>query len=71
MARLGSFTRAVEATFRTQSVLSQQIKGLEEELDCSLFERIGKRKLLLTTVGEEFLRFSEGVLKNMNFSWSR
>jgi DNA-binding transcriptional LysR family regulator len=63
VARLGNFTRAAEATFRTQSALSQQIKGLEEELGCLLFERIGKRKLLLTPAGEEFLSFSKGVLE--------
>ncbi len=63
-ARLGNFTRAAEATFRTQSALSQQIKALEEELDCLLFERIGKRKLQLTPAGEEFLKFAEGILEN-------
>ncbi|MGO9567848.1 MAG: LysR family transcriptional regulator [Desulfomonilaceae bacterium] len=62
-ARLGNFTRAAEATFRTQSALSQQIKALEKELDCLLFERMGKRKLQLTAAGEEFLRFSEGILE--------
>ncbi len=63
VARLGSFTRAAEATFRSQPAVSQQVKALEEELDCLLFERIGKRKLLLTPEGEEFLKFSEGILK--------
>jgi DNA-binding transcriptional LysR family regulator len=62
VARLQSFTKAGEATFRTQSALSQQIKTLERELDCQLFERIGKRKLTLTPAGECFLRFSELVL---------
>ena len=61
-ARLRSFTKAGEATFRTQSALSQQIKLLEEELDCQLFERIGKRKLNLTLAGERFFKFSEMVL---------
>jgi len=63
VARLQSFTKAGEATFRTQSALSQQIKTLEGELDCQLFERIGKRKLALTPAGERFLRFSEQVLE--------
>lgn len=63
VARLGNFTRAAEATFRTQSALSQQVKALEKELDCLLFERIGKRKLQLTPAGEEFLRFSEAILE--------
>ena len=63
VAKLGSFTKAAEATFRTQSALSQQIKTLESELDCQLFERIGKRRLRLTSAGERFLRFSEAILE--------
>jgi DNA-binding transcriptional LysR family regulator len=63
VATLGSFTRAAEATFRTQSALSQQIKALEEELDCQLLERIGKRKLRLTAAGEMFLNFARETLK--------
>ena len=63
VARLGSFTRAAEATFRTQSALSQQIKALEQELGCMLFERIGKRKIRLTPAGEKFLSFSAEILE--------
>jgi DNA-binding transcriptional LysR family regulator len=63
VARLGSFTKAAEATFRTQSALSQQIKALEEELACPLLERIGKKKLRLTGAGEKLLRFCETVLE--------
>ena len=63
VARLGSFTRAAEATFRTQSALSQQIKALEQELDAPLFERIGTRKIRLTRMGEAFLKFSEEILE--------
>ncbi len=63
VAKLGSFTKAADATFRTQSALSQQIKSLEDELDCQLFERIGKRKLRLTSAGERFFTFSEETLQ--------
>ena len=63
VARLGSFTKAAEATFRTQSALSQQIKNLENELECQLVERIGRRRLRLTTAGERFFNFSETVLE--------
>lgn len=63
VARLGSFTRAGEATLRTQSALSQQVKALEDELDCRLMERIGSRRLKLTPAGERFLEFCEMVLK--------
>jgi DNA-binding transcriptional LysR family regulator len=63
IARLGSFTRAAEATFRTQPALSQQIKALEEELGCRLLERIGKRRLRLTEAGERLRAFAESVLQ--------
>ena len=62
VAKMGNFTKAAEATFRTQSALTQQVKALEEELGCQLFERIGKRRLLLTLSGEKFLLFCETVL---------
>lgn len=62
IAKLGSFTKASEVLFMTQPALTQQIKSLEEELGCQLFERIGKRKLILTMAGERFLDFSETVL---------
>ena len=64
VAKLGSFTKAGDATFRTQSALSQQIKALEQELDCHLFERIGKRKLRLTSAGERFFEFAGAILES-------
>jgi DNA-binding transcriptional LysR family regulator len=63
VAKLGSFTKAANTTFRTQSAISQQIKNLEEELGCQLFERIGKRKLRLTLAGNRFFKFSETILE--------
>ncbi len=45
VAKLGSFTKAAEATFRTQSALSQQVKALEEELGAQLMERLGQTPL--------------------------
>ena len=63
VAKLGSFTKAAKATFRTQSAISQQIKNLEEELGCQFLERIGKRKLRLTSAGERFFKFSENILE--------
>ncbi len=62
VVRLGSFTKAATATFRTQSALSQQIKALEEEWGCPLLERIGKKKLRLTAAGERFFQFSQMIL---------
>jgi len=66
VARLGSFTKAAESTFRTQSAMSQQVKRLEEEVGCQLLERIGKRKLRLTSAGERFYKFSKNVIENYN-----
>ncbi len=63
LAKLGSFTKAAQATYRTQSALSQQIKALEEELDCRLVERIGTRKLRLTAAGERLLAFARDLLE--------
>lgn len=63
VARLGSFTRAGEATLRTQSALSQQVKALEEELGCRLIERGRTRTIKLTPSGERFLEFCESVLR--------
>ncbi|MCL4502003.1 MAG: LysR substrate-binding domain-containing protein [Deltaproteobacteria bacterium] len=65
VARLGSFTRAARATFRTQSALSQQVRALEEELECQLLERLGKRQLRLTPAGEKLLEFSQAVLARL------
>lgn len=67
VARTGKFTRAAEITYRTQSALTQQIKKLEDELGCRLFERVGKRKLLLTPAGECFLAFAESVLARYDY----
>jgi DNA-binding transcriptional LysR family regulator len=63
VARTGSFTKAAHATFRTQSALSQQIRGLENELGCLLIERMGRGKLRLTSAGEEFVTFAQDVLE--------
>lgn len=62
VATLKSFTRAAEVMYRSQSALSHQIKALEEEYGCQLFERMGKRKVVLTDAGECLLRLAEDVM---------
>ncbi len=62
VAKLGSLTQAAEATFRTPSSLSRQIKALEKKLDCRLLERIGKRELHLTPIGEKLYAYCESLL---------
>lgn len=67
VAKLGSFTKAAEATFKTQSALTHQIKSIETELNCLLFERIGKRRIRLTPAGERFYEFAEVLIEKYNY----
>jgi len=62
IVKLGSFTKASEAIFRTQPALSLQIKSLENELGCKLFERIGKREIKLTLAGEKLFQYCVKML---------
>ncbi len=57
VAKHGNFTKAAENVFVTQSALTHQIQALEAELGCLLFERIGKRKILLTAAGKRLFAF--------------
>ncbi|WP_394780113.1 LysR family transcriptional regulator [Undibacterium sp.] len=54
-ARNCSFTRAAEELHVTQGAVSQQIKGLEEQLGVRLFSRLA-RGLALTPEGERLFR---------------
>lgn len=52
----GSFSKAAEKLFITQSTLSSRIKNLEAELECKLFYRKkGVRYVELTKAGKDFL----------------
>lgn len=61
-AKEKSFTKAAKLTFRTQSALSQQIKALEEEFGCQLFDRSSFSKINLTTEGERLFQFASETL---------
>ncbi len=50
VVRQQSFTRAAEKLFVTQPTISKMLKNLEDELNCTLLIRDG-RKLLLTDTG--------------------
>jgi len=64
-ARTLSFTKAAEELFLTQSAVSRQIKALEEDLGCALFER-RTRALLLTDAGQDLYRVSAEVLHRLH-----
>jgi DNA-binding transcriptional LysR family regulator len=56
-----SFTRAAERMLRTQSAISLQMKRLEEQLDCRLFER-GGRGVEPTEAGTLLLGYARRIL---------
>jgi len=61
VARHGSFTRAADALWITQSALSQQVRRLEAELGVELLRRT-PRGAELTAAGEELLPRAERIL---------
>ncbi len=60
VAELGSFTRAAELLGYSQSTVSFQIKQLEDELGCLLFERIN-HTINLTRRGHELIAYANQV----------
>lgn len=60
VAELGSFTKAAEQLGYSQSTVSFQIKQLEDELDCLLFERIN-HTITLTQRGSELVSYAHRV----------
>lgn len=60
VAELNSFTKAAKLLDYSQSTVSFQIKQLETELDCLLFERIN-HTLTLTDKGRELLKYAQQV----------
>lgn len=60
VAELGSFTKAAEQLGYSQSTISFQIRQLEEELGCLLFERIN-HTIALTERGRELLSYAHQV----------
>lgn len=60
VADLGSFTKAAEVLGYSQSMISFQIKQLEEELGCLLFERIN-HTITLTARGRELVSYANQV----------
>jgi len=60
VAELGSFTKAAEQLDYSQSTISFQIKQLEDELGCLLFERIN-HTITLTERGHELISYAHQV----------
>ena len=60
VAELGSFTKAAEQLGYSQSTVSFQIKQLEEDLDCLLFERIN-HTITLTERGHDLVSYAHQI----------
>ena len=58
----GSFTAASNTLGYAQSTVTTQIKQLEDELNCLLFERLGKN-IVLTLEGERLLLYAQRMLQ--------
>ena len=69
VARCGTFTKAAQELFITQSALSQQIHALEEEIGTAIFYRHA-RSISLTPAGEKFVEYAERVINDTELTLS-
>ncbi|TVX96451.1 LysR family transcriptional regulator [Cohnella terricola] len=57
----GSFNKAAEALYLSQPSVTARIQTLERELDCKLFDRLGKQ-VQITEEGKRFLPYAQQLL---------
>ncbi|ANE48813.1 LysR family transcriptional regulator [Paenibacillus swuensis] len=57
----GSYTKAADILFLSQPSVSARIQSLERELNCKLFDRIGKQ-IQITEEGKRFLPYAQQIL---------
>lgn len=62
IVRLKSFSKAAQTCYRTQPAISAQVRQLEQELNTSLFDRLGTR-IALTAAGRIFADYAEQILE--------
>ncbi|WP_152400263.1 LysR family transcriptional regulator [Paenibacillus cellulositrophicus] len=58
----GSFNKAADVLFLSQPTVTARIQSLERELDCRLFDRLGKQ-IHLTEKGKQFLPYAQQILQ--------
>jgi len=61
IVRLKSFSKAAQTCYRTQPAISAQVRQLEQELNTTLFDRLGTR-IALTVAGRIFAEYAEQIL---------
>ncbi|MFD0673121.1 LysR family transcriptional regulator [Cohnella sp. GCM10027633] len=57
----GSFNKAADALYLSQPSVTARIQSLERELDCKLFDRLGKQ-VHITEEGKRFLPYAQQLL---------
>lgn len=62
VVRLKSFSKAAQTCFRSQPAVSAQVRALEQEVNASLFHRLGTR-IELTEAGKIFRDYAEQMLE--------
>lgn len=65
-----NFTKAASRFYISQTAITQQIKVLEREINCTLFYR-NKRHVELTPAGKVFLPSVREILRNLNTAIAR
>src|SRR5205085_11377477 len=68
-AELGSITRAAGELGLVQSALSRKVQAIEEELGCTLFNRL-PRGIQLTPAGRRFLERARRIVREVDFARS-
>ncbi|THF83668.1 LysR family transcriptional regulator [Cohnella fermenti] len=58
----GSFNKAADALFLSQPSVTARIQSLERELNCQLFDRVGKQ-VQITEEGKRFLPYAQQLLQ--------
>ncbi len=64
VARTRSFSAAADSLFLTQPAVSKRIAALEEKLNHSLFDRLGK-EVCLTEAGEALLPHAQSIIQSI------
>lgn len=62
IVRLKSFSKAAQTCYRTQPAISAQVRQLEQDLNTTLFERLGTR-ISLTMAGKIFADYADQILQ--------
>ena len=61
-----SISKAAEKIFTSQPGISKQLRLLEEELDCQIFNRNGKQLVGVTSLGREIINRARNIIQEVN-----